>query len=139
MEVTYELYPVERLRPHEATDPSHVEELARAIEESGAVQEPIWVARGCEVILNGHHRYAALLRLGAVRVPVWLLEYEAPEIRLDRWSPGPPITKEEVVARARANHLFAIQTTRHTVDVPLPSRPTPLAKLRQPSPTVSRA
>ncbi|MHB1932036.1 MAG: hypothetical protein ACYCPV_03500 [Thermoplasmata archaeon] len=129
IEPIFELVAVERLRIHEETDPVHVAELARAIAEAGVVQEPIWVARGSAVILNGHHRYAALLQLGAERVPAWLLEYDAPEVRLDRWSPGPPITKAEVVARARAGHLFSIQTTRHTIAADLPARPTPLTQL----------
>jgi len=134
MEPVFELIPVRRLRIHEATDPVHVAELARAIVEAGVVQEPIWVARGSDVILNGHHRYAALVHLGAERVPAWILEYEAPEIRLDRWTPGPPITKAEVIERARAGHLFSIQTTRHTLAVELPARPTPLTLLKLRSP-----
>jgi len=129
MEPVFELVSVQRLRIHEATDPVHVAELAEAIAEADVVQEPIWVARGSDVILNGHHRYAALVRLGAERVPAWILEYEAPEIRLDRWTPGPPITKAEVIARARDGHLFPIQTTRHTLAVELPARPTPLTLL----------
>lgn len=139
MEPVFELVAVRRLRIHEETDPVHVAELARAIAEAGVVQEPIWVARGSDVILNGHHRYAALIRLGAVRVPAWVVEYDAPEIRLDRWTPGPPITKEEVVARARAGHLFSIQTTRHTIAAGLPARPTPLTLLGvRPRPAAAR-
>ncbi|MHB1434948.1 MAG: ParB N-terminal domain-containing protein [Thermoplasmata archaeon] len=139
MEPVFELVAARSLLVHEAIDPVHVEELARAIAAAGVVQEPIWVARGSDVILNGHHRYAALLRLGAERIPAWIIEYGAPEIRLDRWTPGPPITKEEVVARARAGHLFSIQTTRHTIAPALPSRPTPLALLGiRPRPTAAR-
>ncbi len=132
MEPVFELISVQRLRVHEECDPGHVEELARAIAEAGVVQEPVWVARGSDVILNGHHRFAALLRLGAERIPAWVVEYDAPEVRLDRWNPGPPITKEEVVARARAGHLFSIQTTRHTIASALPARPTPLTLLGVP-------
>ena len=103
---------------------------------------PIWVARGTDVILNGHHRTAALRALGALRVPAWVIDYESDLVRIDRWTPGPPISKAEVVRRAREGALFPPQTTRHTLARDLPWRSTPLAELldgeRRPKPAVQR-
>jgi hypothetical protein len=125
----YALVPVDRLREHEETDPRRVEEVRSEIQRSGIVDEPVLVSRESLVILNGHHRCAALRALGAVRVPVFLVEYETLGIRLERWSPGPPISKSEVVQMAASGRRFPPKTTRHIVSIPLPRQPTLLRDL----------
>ena len=85
------LVPLARLLPHEQIHGELVEELARRIRERGRVDDPIWVADGSWVILNGHHRVAALRSLGAQRVPAWVIRYESDLVRLERWHDGPPI------------------------------------------------
>jgi L-serine kinase (ADP) len=67
--------------------------------------------------------------LGAERVPAWVLDYESDLVRLERWHPGPPISKSEVVRRAEEGRLFPPKTTRHRLLLDLPARPTPLAEL----------
>jgi L-serine kinase (ADP) len=129
---TFRLVPIERLRPHEQVDPKRVRELWHRILRRGRFRNPIWVARGSWVILNGHHRVEALRKLGARRVPVWLFDYASDAITLGRWSPGPPISKSEVTRRAIAGRRFPIKTTRHRLAFKLPKRPTPLSKLLPP-------
>lgn len=131
---TFELVPVDGLLLHEEIDGEAVGRLAEEIRRDGIVRDPIWVARGSRVILNGHHRYAALRRLGVARVPAWVFDYEDDEmVRLDRWNPGPPISKAQVVRRARAHRLFPPKTTRHRLGLELPERPTPLSALLGPA------
>jgi hypothetical protein len=127
----FEFVSVCRLRIHEEVKPEHVEYLEREIRADGVLWEPIWVARmnGFDVILNGHHRYQALVRLGAQRIPAFVFDYGDSAIKLDRWGEGPPVTKEEVVRRAKRGTPFPPKTTRHTVLVDLPKRPTPLEEL----------
>ncbi len=125
----FALVPIARLRGHEQIRPELVDELVAQISARGVVADPIWVARGSWVVLNGHHRVAALERLGASRVPAYLVDYESGRVTLDRWSPGPPISKAEVVRRARAGELFPSKTTRHGIVGTLPVRPTPLEEL----------
>lgn len=125
----FALVPTEQLRSHEEVDPAKVEALVEEIRAEGAVSEPILVAAGSGVILNGHHRFAALQRLGARRVPVWWVAYDDARIRLARWDTGPEITKAEVVERGRRGDLFPPKTSRHTIDFELPTRPTPLAEI----------
>jgi hypothetical protein len=129
----FALVEVDRLRVHEETDARQVRRLVRRLEKEGRVEEPIWVARGSRVILNGHHRYAALRALGARRAPVWLIEYESPEVELGRWTPGPQISKTEVVDRALAGRPFPPKTTRHILTPPPGPRPTSLAELGVPA------
>jgi L-serine kinase (ADP) len=126
----FALVPIGRLLAHEKVDPAKVDELVEEFRADGVFVDPIWVARGSDVILNGHHRVAALRKLGATRVPAWLLDYEDDGIALERWTPGPTITKDEVVRRARAGRLFPIKTTRHRLADELPAHPTPIAELR---------
>ncbi len=126
---TFALVPLARLKSHERIEPKKVDALVEEIRTRGVFDDPIWVARGSDVILNGHHRVAALRRLGAVRVPAWVFDYHDGPIHLDRWRPGPPLAKEEVVRRAHAGRLYPPKTTRHRLTTQLPPRPTPLARL----------
>lgn len=141
--VVFALVPIAVLRAHERVVPAKVQALADELERSGVFVDPIWVARGTDVVLNGHHRIAALRRLGAARVPAWLIDYDGDLVRIDRWTPGRPISKAEVVRRARKGALFPPQTTRHRLAEELPHRPTPLSELleqkRRPKPTAQRS
>jgi L-serine kinase (ADP) len=128
----FELLRIDQLHAHEEVDSDDVQQLVHEIQSAGVVEDPIWVARGSWVVLNGHHRLAALRALHARRVPAWVVEYEHPSVRLDRWSPGPPISKSDVVNRARAGHLFPPKTTRHTVPLPPERHSIPLAELLAP-------
>ena len=135
----FELVPLDRLRAHESVDPEEVRRLAQSLRTAGVVQEPLLVADGSYVILNGHHRYHALRALRAQRAPAWVVDYQDPGIALERWGPGPPIEKSEVVAHAERGEPFPVKTTRHLVRFELPARPTPLAELGVPSAVTGRA
>ena len=125
----FHLLPIRSLAVHEEIDPAKVDELVEEIRRTKVVREPIWVAADHHVILNGHHRFTALQRLGAVRVPAWVVAYDDPRVRLDRWGPGPPLSKEEVLARAKSERPFPPKTTKHSMPDGLPARPTPLETL----------
>lgn len=126
---SFAIVPIAALRAHESTEPAKVRALAEALRRSGVFEEPIWVAAGSNVILNGHHRAAALARLGADRVPAWRIDYGSDAVALDRWSPGPPVSKAEVLRRAFSGELFPPRTTRHMLAFALPAHGTPLVEL----------
>lgn len=121
--------PIERLKGHEEYDPAKVDHLVAELRRTGVFSEPIWVARGSMVILNGHHRVEALKRLGAHKAAAWVFDYDTDAVALERWRAGPPIAKAEVLERARRGELFPPKTTRHRLRVELPSRTVPLAAL----------
>ncbi len=125
----FALVPLVRLKAHEQIETEALPALVVQIVSRGALEDPIWVARDSFVILNGHHRVAALAQLGAVRAPAWLLDYHDPSVILGRWGPGPPIAKAEVERRARTGELFPPKTTRHRLTVELAPRTTPLVDL----------
>ncbi|MGD0588952.1 MAG: ParB N-terminal domain-containing protein [Thermoplasmata archaeon] len=128
----FALVPMRELRAHERIVESNIADLVALLRRTQVVADPIWVARGSSVILNGHHRVEALRRIGAARVPAWIIEYESDLVHLERWHPGPPIAKSEVVQRGREGRLFPPKTTRHRLLFDLPARPTPLAELVDP-------
>jgi L-serine kinase (ADP) len=125
----FRLIPIGELKVHEEVDEEKVRELVREIQHRKIVAEPIWVARGSHVILNGHHRFRALQALGVDLVPAWIFDYHEGPIRLERWTPGPPIEKAEVVERAHERRPFPPKTTKHLLTTELPPRPTPLNQL----------
>ncbi|MCI4348336.1 MAG: ParB N-terminal domain-containing protein [Thermoplasmata archaeon] len=131
----FQLVPVASLVPHEEVDETDVTRLAREIRARGLVREPIWVTAAERVILNGHHRYAALRSLGVRRVPTWLVDYSDPAMVLGRWGRGPPLEKAEVIRRARSGELFPPKTSRHVWRGPTPEpHPTTLAELQADGP-----
>jgi len=137
-EPVFRLIRLRDLREHEEIEPKAVDQLVKEIRRTKVVADPIWVAAGSGIILNGHHRVAALRRLGAEKVPAWVIEYYSPDVRLERWSEGPPIPKAEVERRAAKKELFPPKTTRHIVVNGLAERITPLHALMNPSPKARR-
>ena len=125
----FALLPTSGLKIHEQIVPARVREIRKEIERTRRVEEPILVARETGVILNGHHRYAALKELGATKIPAWVVEYDDERVLLGRWEEGPEISKEEVVRRAHAGTPFGPKTTKHQILHDLPHRPTPLDEL----------
>ncbi len=131
----FRLVPVESLFPHEEVDEADVDLLVHQIRAQGIVREPIWVTEADGVILNGHHRYAALRKLDVRRVPAWAVDYPDPAMEVGRWNAGPPFDKAEVVRRAREGPLFPPKTTRHVWRGPAPApHPTTLAELQADDP-----
>ena len=49
------------------------------------MEDPIIVERENLVVLDGMHRVKALKRLGCKLIPVCLVDYDSPEIKVERW------------------------------------------------------
>ena len=107
---------IDRLHDHEEVELERVEQLAREIQRVRRVQ-PILVERRYHVVLDGHHRKAALKLLGLTKIPCLRVHYA--QVGLTSWR-DLPITKEEVIARALAGRKFPPKTTRHLYAFDLP-------------------
>ncbi len=125
----FALVPIERLRGHERVQESNLGPLGAEIRKAGVFADPIWVAKGSWVILNGHHRVEALRRMGAKRIPAWVFDYESDVIHVEHWRGGGPMQKAEVLRRAENGHPFPPKSTRHRVNIELPFRSVPLSDL----------
>lgn len=128
----FELVPIERLLPHEQIVQEVLEEVLSDVKREGGLREPILVAEGTYVVLNGHHRLAALTQMGARRIPAWVIDYLGEDVELERWPESTylgAVTKQEVLAHARSSQLFPPKTTRHRLRRPLPYRMTSLQEM----------
>ena len=127
----YELVPVDELREHEAIDPTNQALRERDIIEHGGVV-PIVAEREHLVILNGHHRYNALKRMGCRRVPVYLVDYYSASVRLELW-PGSSVcrlSKRDVIKMGLGKGVFPPKTTRHSFGCRFLRRRVPLSELK---------
>ncbi len=118
----FELLDIDLLHCHEEIRPEVLEKLVEEIKADGYVKKPILVADDAFVILDGHHRYEALRRLGCRRVPCYIIDYFSEAVDLTLWPTAKEknVRKQDVVERGRAGLLYTPKTTRHTVKISLP-------------------
>ena len=122
MAARFEILDVDLLHCHEEIRPEILEELIQEIKEDGYVKKPILVADKAYVILDGHHRFEALRRLGCRRIPCYVVDYFSDAVDLGLWPTAKEkdVRKQDVVERGRAGLLYTPKTTRHLVKIPLP-------------------
>ena len=115
LQFRYRLVDVGTLRPHESLNADLLATLIAEIKADGFLRRPIVVEDGYYVILDGHHRYEALRRLGCVRIPVYLVRYDDPAIGLTTWPDATvkTVTKADVIDRGTRGDPFPPKTTRH--------------------------
>ena len=118
----FELLDINLLHCHEEIQPPLLERVMEEIREDGYVKKPILVADKVWVILDGHHRYEALKRLGCRRVPAYVIDYFSDIVDLGLWPTAKEknVRKQDVVERGRAGLLYTPKTTRHTIKIHLP-------------------
>ena len=121
---------ISKLKPHEETIPENLEKIKNEIYEKGYLANPVIVDQKNLIILYGHHRVKALELLGYKKVPAYLVDYYAKEIKVLPRRPKISISKEIIIAKALAGEVFPHKTTKHLI----PGRPkslnVPLEKLR---------
>lgn len=132
MQPQFALVDIGRLRPHERTQPRLLAKVLDEIRGTGYVRRALLVESEHLVILDGHHRYEALLRLGCVRAPAFLVDYKDDGIGLTTWPDATvkSVTKAEVVDRGLRGDPFPPKTTRHLVGFDLEDIRIPLDDLR---------
>lgn len=122
--------PIGWLKAHEQYVEARVVELLERFQRTGCVDYAVVVDRLSGTIIDGHHRFEALRRLGAALVPVHLVDYMDPAITVRCWREGEPApSKQEVVARAAKGLLYPPKTTRHDFVRVLHPVDAPLAQL----------
>ena len=83
-----EIVDIAWLKQHEEIKPDRLDEVAQEIKKAEFFYEPILVDENTGVILDGHHRYNASLRLGFKRIPAVMIDYlNDNNISVDVW-PG---------------------------------------------------
>lgn len=77
---------VNKLYIHEEIIPRILEWLVEKIKRDGVFKDPIIVDEKTLVVLDGMHRVAAAKELGFKYIPVCLVDYDSPSIKLYAWS-----------------------------------------------------
>ena len=131
MKLRFELLDVNKLKSHEETRPELLDSLVKEIRNDGYLRKPVLVEDRHYVILDGHHRYEALKKLGCKKIPVYLVDYYDDAIYLTTWPEAKHknVTKNQVVEMAKSGGLFPPKTTRHIVNIELQEVKVKLAEL----------
>jgi len=79
------LVDIDKLHIHEEVIPEAVDELAQSITKDTVLRHPVMVDNKSLVVLDGMHRVAAAKKIGCLRMPVCLLDYNDPAIGLFGW------------------------------------------------------
>lgn len=111
------LISVNKLKCHEQVVESHVVDVMNKIKLDGHLKRPVIAEDTHYVILDGHHRFTALKRMGVRKIPVFLVHYKSDAIRvyLRRKELMKDFIKEVVLKRGAEGILFPPKTTRHLI------------------------
>ena len=140
------------LVPHEGILDWHLKEIFEWMERDGFQLRPIAVSRldslggkwkGKYLIHDGHHRTAALKKLGCTQIMISVFDYNDPRIKVFDYNDVTiPVPKEEVIRRATSGIEVTPRYDKHFIDVdgnlePFhdndllePKKPTPLSQLK---------
>lgn len=76
---------IEELKPHEETVPSDLQVIIKALDKDPIIRHPIIADVTTGAVLDGTHRLAALSQMGCYTIPAALIEYQNPQVQVDRW------------------------------------------------------
>jgi hypothetical protein len=108
-------FEIEELREHEEIRPDYLEALKNEILLDGMLKMPICIDKNTCIILDGHHRLQALKRLGCKKIPVVVVDYQSPEIKVIPWREGETMTKEKIIDTALSGKRMPSKTSKHMI------------------------
>ena len=113
----YAFVDIKRLKEHEETTDERIRLLSDDIERDGVLKRAIAVDFKTNVILDGHHRLCALLKLNCTKIPVVFLNYDDPTIRVLPWRKGESVNKEVVRKAGLSGKKLPPKTTKHVIEL----------------------
>ncbi|MEM3693667.1 MAG: ParB N-terminal domain-containing protein [Candidatus Bathyarchaeia archaeon] len=106
---------IEELKGHEDIEPAYLDALTAEIEADGILKKPIVADERTRVILDGHHRVAALRRLGCSKVPVCFVDYNSPKIIVLPGRAGEAMSKDIVLRAGLSGATLPPKSSRHMI------------------------
>ena len=108
-------FSIDELREHEEIRPDYLETLKNEILSDGLLKMPICIDKKTCIILDGHHRLQALKKIGCTKIPVVMVDYHSPEIKVIPWREGETITKEKIIDIALSGGRMPSKTSKHMI------------------------
>ena len=102
----FALVDISAVKEHEQIDENRLRALMDEITCDGVLKCPIIIDKESMVILDGHHRFNALLQMGCRIVPAYLVDYINSGIRVGAWQPGVNVNKESVIRAGITGKLY---------------------------------
>ena len=109
------LVPSSGIIPHEYYDHRYMVAIAIDLISCGTIFVPIVIDSATGVLLDGHHRFAALKKyLSAPFVPSVAVDYFSDDgIKVGNWRPSEIVTKQDVIKAALTQNLMPVKTSKH--------------------------
>ena len=76
---------IEDLKPHEETVSSDLQGIIKALDKDPILRHPVIADVTTGAVLDGTHRIAALSQMGCHTIPAALIDYQNPQVQVDRW------------------------------------------------------
>jgi len=111
----FALLPIADLKTHERAEPDRVRRVMKQMRSTGVVRKAIIVDSNTMVVLDGAHRLNALQKLGAARVPAWLVDYSDAGLVVLAKDRKTQFPKEVVIKAATKGPKLSPKSTRHMV------------------------
>jgi ParB-like chromosome segregation protein Spo0J len=112
-----ELVELNMLKPHEDVDPVRLKELTEEITSDKILKFAVAAEKDRCIILDGHHRVAALKELGCIKIPVVFVDYRSSEIEVQSQRNTVELTKEEIVKAGTGLKKLPPKTSKHLVRI----------------------
>ena len=110
---------IDELKPHEEVIESSVRSLAKEISLQGEVRDPLMVDQRDHVVLDGMHRFSALVSLKCRFAPCCLIDYDSERIKIGSWFRLFMVDNEDRLAEdvLKANNLpYSKRQTTHEIN-----------------------
>jgi len=111
--VEYVFVDLDKMKPHEQLVQRELEDFIESVTSSGIFWKAMLLAKipGTDeyLIVDGHHRWAGLQKLGAKRAPSVILDYFDEGVKVYTWYPAFKGSVEKVIERLKAEGLEVIE------------------------------
>ncbi|AEH25564.1 L-serine kinase SerK [Pyrococcus yayanosii] len=104
---------LDKMKPHEQLVQRELEDFIESVTGSGIFWKPMLLAKipGTDeyLIVDGHHRWAGLQKLGAKRAPSVILDYFDEGVKVYTWYPAFRGDLEKVIEKLKAEGLDVVE------------------------------
>jgi len=112
-----ELVKLDMLKPHEEADSEHLRKLKEEIKSDEILNFAITVSKNENIILDGHHRAAALKELGCTTIPAVFVDYGSSDIEVQSWKDDIQLTKEDIMRAGMGLKKLPPKTSKHMIRI----------------------